>query len=269
MARIAVLAYGTSAYALFLGTFLYLIGFVGNLVVPKSIDSGAGAGTLAAWIVDAGLLGLFALQHSVMARPGFKRRWLRIIPIAIERSTFVLLTNVILWLLFWQWRPIATTLWQVPGGLGTAAVQSIFVVAWIVVLLGTFMTNHFELFGLRQVWLHFRGTPYAPIAFTTRGFYRYVRHPLMVGFLLAFWATPRMTAGHLMFAFTMTAYVLFGIRLEERDLAKVLGKSYEAYRASTPALLPRGRSTRDGARRPRSSRQRHGRIRTEPVGRGI
>lgn len=241
MIRIAVFAYGAAAYVMFLAAFLYLVGFLGNLVVPKSIDSGTGSATATSFVINVALLGLFALQHSVMARPSFKRWWTRTVPVAIERSTYVLLTNVVLALLFWQWRPMTAVVWDVSSGTSARIVEALFCAGWVVVLLGTFMTNHFELFGLRQVYLYLVGREHTPVRFTARGFYRYVRHPLMAGFLLAFWATPRMTFGHLVFSMVMTGYVLLAIRLEERDLVVSLGEQYVEYRESTPALVPRGR----------------------------
>jgi len=241
MITIAVFAYGTAAYVLFLAAFLYLVGFLANLGVPKSIDTGMGGETATAFLVNLGLLSVFALQHSVMARPSFKRWWTRVVPVAIERSTYVLLTNVVLGLLFWQWRPMTAVIWDVSSGTSARILEALFCAGWIAVLLGTFMTNHFELFGLRQVYLYLVGREHTPVTFTARGFYRYVRHPLMAGFLLAFWATPRMTLGHLVFSMVMTGYVLLAIRFEERDLVESLGEQYVDYRESTPALLPRGR----------------------------
>jgi protein-S-isoprenylcysteine O-methyltransferase Ste14 len=241
MSRIGVFVYGVFAYACFLATFLYAIGFVGDLVVPTSLDS-APAGPLGiALAVDVVLLGLFAVQHSVMARPAFKRWWTRFVPEPAERSTYVLLSSLALGLLFWQWRPIGGVVWQLDQPAGTALLYAVFAAGWLIVLTTTFLINHFDLFGLRQVWLHLRGEPYRPLGFVTPGPYRWVRHPLYVGWLLAFWATPRMTAAHLLFAVATTAYILIAIRLEERDLA-VAHRAYADYRRRVPMLMPRLRT---------------------------
>ena len=233
--------YGTVSYLAFLAVFLYAIGFVGGFGVPKTVDSGASGPLAESLVVDALLLGLFALQHSVMARPGFKRWWTRIVPKSVERSTYVLFASLALALLFWQWRPIAGAAWEISNPVGRAAMHTLFALGWITVLLATFMINHFDLFGLRQVWLRVRGADYSEVAFVTRGFYNFVRHPIMLGFLIAFWATPTMTMGHLLFSIATTAYIFIGIFFEERDLAAAHGRSFEQYRRQVPMILPLSR----------------------------
>ncbi len=247
MHKIGVFLYGVFAYACFLVTFLYAMGFVGGFGVPRSIDSAADGALGVAVVVDLLLLGVFAVQHSVMARPGFKRWWMRMVPEPAERSTYVLASSLALLLLFWQWRPIGGLVWRVEQPVGQAALHGLFAAGWLTVLVTTFLINHFDLFGLRQVWLHLRGEPYRPVGFVTPGPYRYVRHPLYVGWLLAFWATPTMTAAHLLFAATTTAYILIAIRFEERDLVVVHGARYAEYRRSVPMLVPRIRGTQPAA----------------------
>lgn len=238
MKKIFVFTYGVLCYALFFGTFLYAFGFIGNLFVPKSIDSGATVPTWVALLVNAGLLGLFAVQHSVMARPGFKKLLTKIIPTAAERSTYVLLSSLCLILLFSQWQPMGGEIWNVQNAIGKSLLYTLFVFGWLLVLVTTFLINHFDLFGLRQVWLYLRGKEYQPLRFVTPGPYKYVRHPLYVGWLFAFWATPTMTAAHLVFALATTAYILLAIQFEERDLVEAHGETYRNYRRRVPMLIP-------------------------------
>jgi protein-S-isoprenylcysteine O-methyltransferase Ste14 len=225
------------SYALFFVTFLYAAGFVGNFVVPKTLDGDPTGPFGTALLIDLGLLALFAVQHSVMARPAFKRAWTRIVPEPVERSTYVLASSLALILLFWLWQPLGGVVWDVENPVGRAILWSGFAFGWLLVLLTTFLINHFDLFGLRQVWLHLRGRPYTPLTFGTPGPYRLVRHPLYVGWLFAFWATPTMTVTHLVFAVMTTAYILVAIQLEERDLVAA-HPEYVSYRRRVPMLIP-------------------------------
>jgi len=237
-ARILMLFYAIVSYGAFLVSCLYLIGFVGNYWVPKSIDVGTSVGPGEAIVVDLLLLSAFAIQHSVMARPGFKQWWTNIIPAAAERSTYVLLSSLVLLLLFWQWRPIPLPIWHV-GGMAGNLLTGTFWLGWLIVNASTFMIDHFDLFGLRQVFSALRGSTAADLSFKTPLLYRIVRHPLMLGFLLAFWATPEMSGGHLLFASAMTAYILLALQFEERDLIARFGATYQRYSRNVPMLVPR------------------------------
>jgi protein-S-isoprenylcysteine O-methyltransferase Ste14 len=233
-----VFLYGVSCYIVFLGTFLYAIGFVTNLLVPRSIDAPRTGELASSLLIDVLLLLAFALQHSVMARQGFKRWLTRFIPEPAERSTYVLASSVALLALFAYWVPLGGTVWAVAAPAAVVALNGLAAFGWLLILAATFLINHFDLFGLRQVWLHLTATAYRPIGFRTPGPYRLVRHPLYVGWLLAFWATPTMTAAHLLFAVLTTVYILAAIQLEERDLVASLGEAYRQYRQRVPMLIP-------------------------------
>lgn len=237
-ARAIAFAYGLVCYAMFLGVFLYAIGWIGNFLTPTRLD---GTRTGPMWLaaaVNVALLTVFALQHSVMARPTFKRWWTRFVPTPVERSTYVLATNVALLLMFVLWRPMGGVIWDVQHPAARAVLFALYGFGWALVLVATFLINHFDLFGLRQVWLYLRGSPYTHLRFATPGPYRLVRHPLYVGWLCVFWFTPTMTLAHLLFAAMTTAYILVAIRLEERNLVEHHGAAYEAYRRRTPMLIP-------------------------------
>jgi methanethiol S-methyltransferase len=235
-----VAVYGVICYVIFLGSFLYAIGFVGDLVVQKTIDSGPIAPFPEALAVDVVLLGIFAVQHSVMARPGFKAVWTRIVPRSVERSTYVLVSSLLLALICWKWQAIPAVVWHVSSPAVNALLLALFALGWLILLLSTFMINHFDLFGLRQVYLRMRGSEYIPLNFKQWGFYKFVRHPIMLGFVIAFWATPHMSLGHLVFSIATTGYILVGIFFEERDLMKYHSAEYGAYRARVPMLFPTG-----------------------------
>ena len=242
--RVAVFAYGVACYGVFLATFLYAVGFIGNLVVPKTMDSPARTPFLYALGIDVLLLGIFAVQHSVMARPWFKRAWTRIVPVPAERSTYVLLSSLALIALFAFWQPLGGTVWNIENPIGRLVMYQLFGLGFGVVLIATFLINHFDLFGLRQVWLYLTGQPYTELTFRTPLFYKYIRHPLYVGWFMAFWFTPTMTGAHLLFAVMTTAYILLAIRWEENDLIASHGESYIRYRESVPMFLPNGSTIR-------------------------
>lgn len=231
--------YGAVSYLAFLLSFTYAIGFVGNVLVPKGIDTPPHGSFPDALLVNVLLLGLFAVQHSVMARKGFKAWWTRFVPQPIERSTFVLASSLALGLLLWKWQPIDGSLWAVQHPAARLALQALFWLGWVIALSSTFMINHFDLFGLRQVYLRLKGEPYRPLPFVKVALYRFVRHPLMLGLLIAFWAAPDMSYGHLLFALATTGYIFVGIWLEERDLRHEHGAEYEQYRREAGMLLPR------------------------------
>jgi protein-S-isoprenylcysteine O-methyltransferase Ste14 len=237
MKRIAVFVYGVACYGVFFATLLYAIGFMGNFGVPKSIDSGRDGSVVGALALDGALLALFALQHSIMARPWFKRAWTRIVPEPTERSTYVLFSSVALLLMFWQWRPIGGVIWKLDGA-GAMIMLVLYGAGLMTVLLSTFLINHFDLFGLRQVYLYLAGRPYTPLEFHTPFFYRYVRHPLYLGWLVTFWSAPAMTVAHLFFAIMTTAYIFVAIRFEEADLVRAHGDKYRRYRQEVPMIVP-------------------------------
>jgi protein-S-isoprenylcysteine O-methyltransferase Ste14 len=237
MKRLPLFLYGVACYAVFFAVFLYAIGFIGNLWVPKSMDSPREVSLTTALFVNLGLLGLFAVQHSLMARPAFKRWWTRFVPASAERSTYVLFSSAALILLFWFWQPMGGSIWRITSPAGETTMYAVYAAGWALLLYSTFLIDHFDLFGLRQVWLHLRGKPYTSMSFRTPWLYRQVRHPLYVGWLMIFWATPTMTAAHLLFAVMTTAYILVAIQLEERDLVDA-HPEYRDYRRQVPMLIP-------------------------------
>lgn len=245
--RFSIFTYGVLCYAIFFATFLYAIGFIGGFGVPVTIDGEPGVPLGQALLIDTLLLGAFAVQHSVMARPAFKRWWTRYVPKPAERSTYVLFSSLLLIALFAYWQPIGGVIWSVQNPIAQGVLYGIFALGWLTVLVATFLINHFDLFGLRQVWLYLVGKPYTHLTFGTPWLYRHVRHPLYVGWFLAFWATPHMTAAHLLFAVATTAYILIAIRFEERDLQQ-FHPEYADYRRRVPMLIPR--LTRGGSARP-------------------
>jgi protein-S-isoprenylcysteine O-methyltransferase Ste14 len=237
VARGLTLAYGLASYVAFLAAFLYAMGFVGNWGVPKGIDTGASGAVVPSLLINAALLAGFVLQHTIMARPAFKRWWTKIVPKPIERSTYVWMASACLGLIFWQWRPLTQTVWSV-GGLAGSALAVVSLMGWAIVLVASFAISHMDLFGVRQTWLEFKARTYRPVGFRLVGFYKLIRHPLMVGFLIAFWATPVMSVGHLFFAGMTTGYILFGTWMEERDLVAEHGESYLEYRRRVPGFIP-------------------------------
>jgi methanethiol S-methyltransferase len=238
MNRIFVLLGGLVAYVAFLVSFLYLMAFTAGVGVPKGIDTGDAGSLGRAMLINVLLTGIFALQHAVMARDAFKSRWKRIVPPALERSAFVLAASLVLGLVFWQWQAIPAVVWDIQVSWLRAAIWGLFLLGIATILYTSFLIDHFDLFGLRQVWLHYRGRPYTHVPFSARSLYRWVRHPMMAGFLLTLWSAPTMTVGHLQFALLMTAYILVGIHMEERSLVRKLGKEYGEYREHTPMLIP-------------------------------
>jgi protein-S-isoprenylcysteine O-methyltransferase Ste14 len=242
MSRALFLAYGVTCHVLFLVVYAFMAVFVGDLLPVKTIDSPAGAFSGAALAVNVVLIAIFTVPHSVMARPGFKQWWTRSVPSEIERSTYVLVSCVLMVLLMWLWQPLATVVWDIDNSLGRGVVWGLFVLGWLMVPAVSLLINHFDLFGTRQVWLHWKGQPYSGLPFGTPSIYRFIRHPLYVGWMTAFWAAPTMTVGHLLFAIGMTVYMLVAIPIEERDLVSHFGEDYAGYKARVPALIPNFKS---------------------------
>lgn len=245
MKKIITFLYGVIAYIIFLVAFLYAIGFVGNIIVPKSIDSGTETTLLQSILINVVLLSLFALQHSIMARPSFKKWWTQIIGKTIERSTYVLLASLSLILLYWKWQPLKTEIWNIENETIALLITGLFFLGWIIVLLSTFMINHFELFGLKQLVDNFKNKQPQSPEFQVNYFYTLVRHPIMLGFLIAFWATPVMTVGHLLFTIVTSLYIFIAVKyLEEKDLKKSIGKAYEDYQKKVPMFIPFSKSAK-------------------------
>jgi methanethiol S-methyltransferase len=238
MKKTLITLYGLISYFIFFLSFLYAIGFVGNILVPKSIDTGESAPIVISLLINILLLTLFAVQHSVMARPAFKRWLTKLIPEVIERSTYVLLSSLILLLLYWLWQPMPSIIWNVNSSIGSIILISLFWLGWLIVLASTFLINHFELFGLRQIYINFKGQEYSHLEFKIIGLYKLCRHPLMLGFIIAFWATPTMSAGHLLFAAVTTAYIFVALQFEERDLIGFFGDTYKNYQDKVPMIFP-------------------------------
>jgi protein-S-isoprenylcysteine O-methyltransferase Ste14 len=236
--KMVAFLYGLIVYVLFFLGFLYLVGFVGDFAVPKSIDSGAGGPLARAIIVNCLLLGIFGAQHSVMARPWFKTRWTQLVPPVVERSTYVLFTTIALALIYWRWEPITREVWHVQNVIGRDLIWALFWLGWLIAFTSTLLISHFDLFGLRQVWYPLRGVEPEPVPFKKRFLYKIVRHPLMLGFLIAFWAAPTMTIGHLLFSLVMTAYIFLGVHFEERDLLAEHGETYAQYRREVRGVVP-------------------------------
>lgn len=255
MKRTLILLYGLCAYLLFFGVFLYAIGFVGNIGVPKGIDTGEAGPLATAILINSLMLGAFAVQHTIMARKGFKKWVIRYIPASVERSSFVLVASAILAVTFWQWQPMPGTVWNVEGEMARAVLHGGYFFGWFLVLFASFLINHFDLFGLRQVWMEWRKQAYRPLIFRTTVLYKLVRHPLLLGFLIAFWSAPTMTEGRLLFAVLTTAYILVGIQFEERDLAATHGEVYKRYQREVPMLIPHRRPANLEADEPALSHQ--------------
>jgi protein-S-isoprenylcysteine O-methyltransferase Ste14 len=239
MKKAIILIYGALAYIIFLIAFLYAIGFVGNIIVPKSIDSGSETTLFSSILINVILLSVFAVQHSIMARPAFKNWFTTIINPAMERSTYILLSSLCLLLIYWQWQPITTVVWKAENDIVIIVLKGIFYLGWLIVLLSTFMINHFELFGLAQIFDNLKNKQTANPKFQTNYLYKIVRHPIMLGFIIAFWATPAMTVGHLLFALVTTIYIFIAVKyLEEKDLRKFIGEKYETYQKEVPMIIP-------------------------------
>lgn len=249
MRRYVYIFYGIVAYVLFLAAFTYLIGFAGNIAVPKSVDSGTENGILQSVLINCGLIALFGVQHSVMARPEFKRRWTKIIPQPIERSTYVLFTSIVLVTLYVFWQPITVTMWNVESGAGKVILYSIFGLGWAISVFVSYLINHFELFGLQQVYFNLRQQMISESRFITPSLYKIVRHPMQFGMIMGLWAIPHMTVAHFLFASGMTVYIVIGVHYEERDLVKVFGEEYRGYQTRVPKLLPIASGNRQKARR--------------------